>query len=742
MKMKRIELIILLAFLPLFIFSQAYTSGKISPFTALFLNAIKVNVPDTSLTNKLQNRFMVKNLNSQNYVNVFIELNENADLEVLKAKGVKINIELPDIITAQVPVQNIEEIALLPEVKHLEVGTPVRRKMDKARLATNVDKVQAGTNLPAPFKGKNGVIGIIDSGFEYGHINFYDTLGTTYRIKRVWDQNITGTPPTGFSYGTEYTTQASILAAQFDNKTETHATHVTGIAAGGDKSIGSIYYGVAPDADIALVSYNLNDQTTDNVSLADGIKYLYGYATSVNEPCVVNMSLGTQIGPHDGTSAFDQVCDALQGKGRLLVGAAGNEGSDSLHISQNFTPANSTLKSFFNYYDNTKLTGMSDIWGDTGKTYSIRVVVYNKSTGTEVYSTPTYDAATTNSQTFNLTSTNGAIGQIQIFSERNATNAKPNAFVYSAMTSINSGNYIGVVLTAQNGTIHAWADDVDSYFSGNNIAGWTSGNSNNSISEVGGTGKQIISVGAYVSKTRFTNIQGATYDLKSETLNNIADFSSTGPTIDGRTKPDITAPGSVVISSYSSAVISGVNYKNYIVHITSVNGKSYYYGQLQGTSMSTPVVTGILATWLEVKNDLTPDEVRVILQNTAITDSYTGVIPSTGSNIWGFGKIDAWSGIMACLKASQLQILQSSNENVLIYPNPTSGNLSILFGHNDSTVQLKVFNMSGQLVYTQQIGKVTYAQEIAISLPHLATGVYLVALTGDLSYKTNHILFH
>jgi len=738
--MKRQVLSILLAFLPFFIFAQAYKSGKVSPYTASFLTSVHENASDSTGTTKLLTCYMMKSINNQRFVNVFIELNENANLEVLKSYGALININLPGIVSAQIPVESLETIAMLPEVKHLEIAIPVRAKMDKARVATNVDKVQSGTALPAPFKGKNVVIGIIDSGIEFGHINFYDSLGTTYRIKKVWDQNVAGTHPTGYTYGTEYKTQSAILAAQFDNKTETHATHVTGIAAGADKSNGNIYYGVAPEADIVFVSYNLNDQSSDNVSIADGIKYIYDYATSVNEPCVVNMSLGTQMGPHDGTSAFDQVCDALEGKGRLLVGAAGNEGMDSLHLSQTFTSTNTTLKSFFNYYVNTKLDGATDIWGDAGKNFTIRVVVYNKTTGNEVYTTPTLTAATTNSQSYTLTSANGAVGSIQIFTERNATNTKPNAFVYTSMTSITSGNYIGVIITAQDGTIHAWADDVNAYFSGKNITGWTSGNSNNSVSEVGGTGKKIITVGAYTTKNTFTNTSNATYH-SSEVVNQIADFSSKGPTLDGRTKPDITAPGSLLISSYSSAIITSTSYKNYIVKMTTVNGKSYYYGQLSGTSMATPMVTGILATWLGVKNDLSPDDVRAILQSTSITDSYTGTIPSGGSNIWGYGKIDAWSGIKSLLKTTQLQLIQENSDNVLIYPNPTNGVLSFLFAHNDANVKLLVFTMSGQLVFQQQVGDVKLAQEVVVNLPNLISGVYLVTVKGNLPYKSHQLLF-
>ncbi|MGC3977720.1 MAG: S8 family serine peptidase [Paludibacteraceae bacterium] len=388
-------------------------SGKISPNTLHFLSLIKENQ-----TEKLRSRYNIKSVDNASYVNAFIILNDTTDLSNLTDLGVKINCVVKNIATAQVPVANIVNISGLSSVKYIQIGSKVRKRMVKARLAANVDKVHSGTGLTLPYTGKDVVVGVIDNGFQYDHINFYTSDGTQTRVKRVWNQNVTGTPPTGFSYGTEYKTQETILAAKKDFSDETHATHVTGIAAGGDKNNGNTYYGVAPNADIVMVSYNANDNSTDNVSLADGIKYIYDYATSVNKPCVVNMSLGIHYGPHDGTSAFDQVCDGLQGKGRLLVGAAGNEGADQLHISKTFAAKTDTLRSFF-FYSSSTLSAEADIWGDTNKDFQIKVVIYNKSTSKISFTTPLLQASTANDKEYSVTSTtNGAAGKIYVYTER------------------------------------------------------------------------------------------------------------------------------------------------------------------------------------------------------------------------------------------------------------------------------------------------------------------------------------
>jgi minor extracellular serine protease Vpr len=708
---------------------------KISPNTAHFLTVLKEN----NLT-KMNKQFYIKRIDNVNYINAFIRLGSQGNKQSLTNLGVQINSVIGDVVTARIPVQNLDSVSTLASVKYIQVGTKVKKRMDIARSASNVDAVQSGTDLSESYTGKNVIIGIIDNGFQYDHINFYTSDGTKTRIKRIWDQNITGTPPTGYTYGTEYTTQAAMFAAKNDFTTETHATHVTGIAAGSDKNNSNTYYGVAPDADLVLVSYNQNDNSTDNVSITDGIKYIYDYATSVSKPCVVNMSLGSHYGPHDGTSIFDQLCDTMEGSGRLLVGAVGNEGTDSLHLSKTFTSNTDTLKSFFKFYDSAKLYGQADIWGEANKNFSVKAVVYRKSTGSIVYSTQLQNAATSSNATYTLRSgTMGVNGKIYIYTERNSQNDKPNAFVYIDLTNIESGYYVGIVVTASDGsTVHAWTDDSYTYFSSNSISGWTTGDSNNSMGEIGGTGKKIISVGAYTTKESVTNIKNVSYGA-SQTYGKLATFSSHGPTLDNRVKPDITAPGTLLVSSFSSAVLNNSDYSNYFVKKNTVNGVDYYYGMMQGTSMSTPFVTGVLATWLGVDSSLNPAQVRSILQSTSITDTYTGTIATGGSNYWGFGKIDAWNGIKACVQlAAQNNV--TSNIEVKIYPNPCTDSFSLLFTSNDSNVYVTISTINGQQIEHRLIGTVAAAEEININVSTFPTGIYLVSFSGKKQYKAYKLL--
>lgn len=106
---------------------------------------------------------------------------------------------------------------------------------------------------------------------------------------------------------------------------------------------------------------------------------------------------------------------------------------------------------------------------------------------------------------------------------------------------------------------------------------------------------------------------GATDDRRTILLQDdqVAHFSSRGPTLDGITKPDILAPGTNIISLRSQ----GSFLDSWLV--SNRIGNDYFY--LSGTSMSTPMVAGVCALLLTKNPNLTPDEVKQCLLYSAIT---------------------------------------------------------------------------------------------------------------------------
>jgi subtilisin family serine protease len=729
--------------------SEAFEQGRISPFTEFFISQLKEAESD-SVQESIQQRFGLRTQAKRQYISAFIELSENINPDFLSEYGVKINTHLSELnmLTAKIPVEKIEIIALHPSVKHLEIGTPVESQMSTARPLANVQLMHDGINLDMPYTGRGVVIGIVDVGFDLNHINFFSSDQSRYRVVRFWDQNDnTGTPPSGFTYGSEFRTETEIRAAGHDVYTatstveghRTHGTHVAGIAAGADLYNHNVHgqnFGVAPDAYLVFVSTTLR-----NTGTIDGVRYIFRYAESVNKPAVVNLSLGGRIGPRDGTSAFDRVADDLVGEGRLLVASAGNDGGRNLHASKTFQ-SNDTLRTFLALQpaNRSNANGTIEIWGDPNMNYSVQLFSYNTRNGVKIPLTEVHAAATSQRTTVQVnTNTHGVNGNVSVVTQRNAQNRRANAQMHLNLNSISFAHSIVLEITANSGTVNAWIASDDFLFSSGGRVGWTDGGTQSTVTEIG-TGKRTITVGAFVSDN---------LGNPHVRLHDIASFSSRGPTADGRMKPDITAPGSMIIASYSNAISA---FSPSIAYSHIIDGQRFLYGRMQGTSMSAPFVAGVLATWLQARNNLTPEEVRTIIQQTAINDEHTGDIRHVGNNTWGFGKIDAWSGIQKTLdlnrrekeekeqrekeeKEQQVEkerkkMLREQHGDIAVSSNMQYRTLHLEQLNDDAeNIQMRIFNISGQLIIQQRV--FAEGDKSIIDLSQIGSGVFIVSFTGE-----------
>ncbi len=556
---------------------------------------------------------------------------------------------------------------------------------DNQMLAeTKADAVHAGSGLPQSYTGKGVVVGVIDTGFDYTHPNFYDAAGQTLRIKRVWEQGtenatIAGAAqPFGFSYGTEFDTAEEILAAGTDLVGNSHGTHVLGIAAGADNRDGNVNYGVAMDADLVVVSLNKADRTDRNIS--DAVKYIYDYAASVGKPCVINMSLGHHNGPHDGTSDFDVTTDALQGAGKLLIGSVGNFGAMKLHASTSEKRELKTLMDFVNAPSNTNTGGEVYIHGAAGIQFGVKVCIVNKSTG-EILGESAMATAVGEGEIIEFTPPTPTRGTVRIEASCHGFGGSAKARITSNITSIRSNYAVGIIVTPlTEGTIHLWADGSKTMLGNAGLDGWTDGDTNNTLAEIGGTGKRIVSVGAYV----MTNGNAAQQFPKDE-IGGIASFSGRGQTADGRMKPEITAPGTFIpasLSSYYTAPTGTV--ANSVVW----NDKNYTYGYMEGTSMAAPLVAGIVATWLEAYPQMTPEELRTILEATSTNDDFTAPL-AADKTTWGYGKINALEGVKKAIELSKASGIHDATTDSAI---------------NKTISSVLYFDLSGRRIAAPTIG--------------------------------------
>ncbi|HPQ81695.1 MAG TPA: S8 family serine peptidase, partial [bacterium] len=207
------------------------------------------------------------------------------------------------IISVHLLPDSVELITSRPEVEIAEAALPLHPKMSSARTATRVDAVQDGTGLGTPYNGKNVVMGVVDSTLDYGHPDF--TSGGATRVQYV--EQTSGATKTD-CFKSEIIDGSCAITDR--GQGAVHGTHVTGIAAGA----GSVYTGVAPEADILFVFDSSSDALSGGsmgTAVVEGVNTIFSKADTLDKPAVVNLSLGTSLGAHDGTSLLEQGLDAL-----------------------------------------------------------------------------------------------------------------------------------------------------------------------------------------------------------------------------------------------------------------------------------------------------------------------------------------------------------------------------------------------------------------------------------------------
>ena len=706
-----------------FVYKQA---SNCSPYTAMLLADIKQNRKTTQLIEQ----YGLVEIEGNLFVSSFIVVDDEADISQLTSLNIEIETHVDNIYTATIPISNLEKLLSIQGIDYVEIGQKVELMLDQARAKTWVDEVHSGTNLLKPYTGEGVVVGIIDGGFDYTHPVFYNSDYTDYRISRVWNQDQTGTPPSGFSYGNELIGESTIVNAGYSSNSSSHGTHVAGIAAGSG-SVLPIFKGVAYNSELVLVAYG-----AVNSAVANGIDYIFNYASSAGKPAVINMSLGKHIGPHDGTSIFDQFCDGIVGPGKILVGAAGNEGSDKLHLNANLG-VDETVYSFVEFPSNANKSSGStyiDIWGEATTDFTIAINIFNIEDNTYQGWTEYVSSSTDGTYEFTIQDPDPSSPDVCTVSiaveHSNSQNNKPHMFILFDNTDQDEeGDIYDYVLLEVKGTnthFDAWCSTSgEAVFSDKGKTGVTDGNTNITIGETGGTGNSIISVGAFTSKNNYVDYQGNAHDIGWYAgIGTIAPFSSLGPTVDGRTKPDIVAPGNAVVSSVNSFQESYNATNTSVVGEVNNGTKYWWFAQMPGTSMASPMVTGIIALWLESRPNLTTNNIKQLMYDNAFTDGNTGSVPN---NTWGWGKIDAHKTMAAVENFNGIESVNSNN-SVFVYPNPSDGKITLdIF--DESFNNLQIFDITGKLVYSDIIAKNETKKDINIS--NLTMGIYVLKLTSD-----------
>ena len=633
------------------------------------------------------------------YISCFIHLSDPSDLSAVRDLGVRVQSTFDglDFITASVPVDQLNALADVDNVTKIEVSRLMRPTTDVARQKTNVDDLltqsanAAALGVNSKYDGTGVVLGIVDTGIDFQHIAFKDKNGKS-RIKRAYVYNGSGS-------GVEYTTPEAIAALTTDDATGDHGTHVASTAGGSSVIVNKIaddnftitvtddhanatYGGMAPGADLYLAGVKDLSYT----ELMNAISNIVAYADSEGKPVVVSNSWGSQWGPHDGTGTLASFVSLYFGDSHpnhIILFASSNDAGNGVAESGGYfvkkgdasqaSPLGTIIRTK-NKSGNGYSGLIASAWASSKLNCELyvldnstgKVLMSRKFTTTETITniSVTENETTTTYYTGNLNVGFGTDG-VYLLSDSNDGLKTTQNGAYSLALRVYPAN------AEATANINMWAGD-DSYFS--NILTtaditWTNGTDDMCVSDQA-TIPDVISVGAYVSRSSWTNYQGTKHHYTTQNPEgDIATFSSyataeISPT--GQAYPWITAPGAAVIAGVNHFHTGGNSYfGNDKATQLVVNNTTNPYGKMQGTSMATPVAAGIVALWLQAASEqsktLTVNQVKEVMRTSAIKDEFT----TTGANAshFGNGKIDALAGISAVSSISGGLLLADNADN-------------------------------------------------------------------------------
>ncbi len=684
---------------------------------------------------------------------VLVETNSQALLDSLSDEGYEVTYISDNFSIVNMPLDGIETLAESKAVKTLSFGEYCEPMMDVARGLSGVNSVHGGRQLipgstnplaKRPYKGEGVIVGMFDTGFDPSHVNFYNDDQSASRLRYF-------ARFTGAGAYTAYTGN-SCASAPTDNANQNHGTHVAGIMGGAysgpgvyksdennlGKDLGEVpLYGVAPKAEMAIAAGQLY-----NKSILMGVRLLIDYAKAQGKPIAINLSLGSNFGPHDGTDADVRALSDL-GKEAIICIAAGNEGDALLHASKSFSNSDKRLSVLV---DGNKGEGRACIWASNSTAFTAGFAVVNSTNGeimALVKATPGKSVtigSTGDTSAENTTFREYFSGTITMKSSLDNNNKRYNYDIEVNDLKLKSGKNASLALVVDGSA----GQRIDVYgnekfvFTTTMLPGYDQPDYNGTISSMA-CGNNVIVVGAYnahyswhsltQNKTwNYSQLFGPGYGKGA-----IAPYSSWGELIDGRKLPHICAPGSGIFSSdngyYVEANKSSDDVQYLQVATADFNGKTHSWCIMQGTSMACPYTTGTVALWLEADPALTVDKARSIMESTANKEGFTM------STKWGAGKLDAYNGIKEVIAKKNSGIEDIVVGEAFFDVTVESGLIRVDVASANS-LMAELYSLSGVKVTSATAA----GESLSLSTDGAAKGIYLLRMTADGRTETRKVV--
>lgn len=617
-----------------------------------------------AMASSLVNKQLTRSQSDNRLLTAFVRIDGNS-AEVLKQYGCKELARVGDVSIAAIPLNKLGALSCGKQVKRIETGRRCSVQMDTTRLVVNAEAVYMGEGLSQTYTGRGVVVGVQDIGFDLTHPNFYSGDMSRYRIKAMWDQLSRDTIGSTLYVGRDYVGKEALLQLghPLDGETQTHGTHTAGIAAGsGAEGNGVIspYRGVACEADLVLV-----DNAADNISLIDpknyykytyatdalGFKYIFDYAERMHQPCVINFSEGSSQDFHGDDQLYYDLLAKLVGPGRIIVSSAGNNGARNSYIHKGF--GKERAGAFI--MSNEKRFSCT---AKSKQPFTFRVTIYDNAASPNIVDISTVNICSARDSLLTDTLSVGGKKYIwRVLAYPNSYDASETAYDFQLSSPSKVGDSPQVSLQ-----VIGRDADIELY----RMSGYMFPHALDPVLDAGdcrytifspSSSPDVICVGSTSYRTQFVNYLGEkkVYDSGRDGIR--SPFSAMGPTLDGRIKPDVMAPGQNIVSSYSTFFINNPANVNGSVQSDvrhfDYNGRTYAWNSNAGTSMSAPVVAGAIALWLQADPMLTPADCLEIFSKTC---THYDTSLSYPNNLYGYGQIDVAAGLREVLRRKTLGI--------------------------------------------------------------------------------------
>lgn len=663
-------------------------------------------------------------------------------------------------------VADAERLAAHPAVSRCEFNRRQSHKLNLAREAAGVVNVHDGIGFESPFTGKGVVAGIVDGGFDPNHVNFKDADGNC-RIKYFSTVEINSLG-TGVRV-TPYTTEQLAYFTTDDN-TQTHGTHTLGIMAGsfnGEAVVGTYdhetdqtevgvkacpFYGVAPESTIYASSGSSYDALI--AYAIDGILQ-HRWDNDHYAPVVINLSLGGNSGPHDGSGLLCQFIDAVtESDGAVFCIASGNEGDLPIALNKTFTADDDEVATFIRPYVYTNLRyGMVELYSDTDRDFDVSIIIYNNKRGRVARTVPlnnkegqiqyicsgedyVQDDTDIVDATF-AKAYNGYVGIAGLVDE-DSGRFKAVIDYYTVNSDSNPADdnteaqyTLGFLVKGHDGQrVDCFCDGTFTALDSYGYAGYTDGQRNGSISDIA-TARSAIAVGSYNTRVWASNIEGNPIGYGSYfSRGDVTDFSSYGSLVDGRDLPHVLAPGCTVVSSISTPYVNNADNGVSTQTVSAVyndSQRNHYYQPMMGTSMASPMAAGVVALMLEANPDLTAEQVRQLLMDTAVVDERFEAVEDPVQ--YGAGRIDAYEAVKAAISSSGLYDVKTDAVGTMI--NAAGAGTWRVFIPGASRLTATLHSLDGRMAATKSVA----GEEGTFDFSGVNPGVYILTINQSNSQR-------